>query len=653
MSWSESSLIHRLFSHRITFAVFILTCFVLVVATATYLESRDRRDVSLSGMRLAAWSLTQLRDEARSFDRQLVLADTRHGNPSMLTVRYEILWSRFEYLLDSKEASVMRRFNNNEEKIEQLFLRFQDLDVTISRIAEDGLNDRLLGVVKADWRQIYTRVNELVIENMVGGETGNLTEQFDEDLNKLTILRTALLALLVGMFVYFLFAIAFLRKQFLQDPLTGLPNRHYFERMGNITERDLCLVFVIKKFQDIQTEHGGEKTDGLIVSCANRLKECITSSDVLIHLSYGEFLIIKRDHQGSVNSLISDLLIRSSFDWETNHTSVPIHFYVGADQGQPHNGKNRSATTRHQNALRALNEAALNNKDFRVSNHELLSRFDFRAEVLGELVHFFRGQPNKIQLSVVYQPIVRTDNNKTVVGAEVLLRAKLWGDTPVPPNVIVDICESHGLGTDFGHWLFTRVGHEASQLFSVLRFEGFLSINLNPALINEDLPDLLQRTIIAAGVKPNRLCLEITEDNASLDFDRTMPVIEKLQAMGTSFALDDFGTGYSSLEYLHRLRIDKLKIDRYFVNNIEFKPEKSQFLKGILEIAHQMGVDTVVEGIENQRQWDVVEQHDATMIQGYFAYKPMEFSDFLSVLIDQLMQDERPSPPAKISQLHG
>jgi len=110
--------------------------------------------------------------------------------------------------------------------------------------------------------------------------------------------------------------------------------------------------------------------------------------------------------------------------------------------------------------------------------------------------------------------------------------------------------------------------------------------------------------------------------------------------MGVAIALDDFGTGYSSLQYLQRLKIDKLKVDRSFVNDIENEPSRSEFLKGILNIAHHMGISTVVEGIENQQQWDIVADHKAILIQGYFAYKPMELSHFLSVLVDQLVQSE-------------
>lgn len=640
ISWAKSTLLHRLFSHRITFSVFVFTCVLLVVAAENYRASRDRSDITLSGIRLASWSLSQFRDEARSFDRQLVFMDTRLANPTMLYVRYEILWSRFDYLLTSAETAAVRRVNDNTIKVENLFDQFKALDPVVSRIANNNIDSRSLELLRIDWQDVHKGIKELVIENMVGGETGHITVEFDNDLQQLAQMRLTLLVLLAGGFVYFLFAIAYLRKQFRVDPLTALANRHYLSKYCVVTEQDLYIVCEIRNFQQVKTEYGGADADNLIARSAERLEQCIAKGDSLIHLSYGVFVIIKRDCRKTPNSIISVIIARSSFDWEISNTSVPIRFAAGADPGDPGRTTNRTWQTRHQSALLALNSCLQNDQNYCVSNKALLSNFNFRAEVLGELVRFFKGEPTKISLSVVYQPIVLIDKQKTVTGAEVLLRAKLNDTTQVPPNVLVDICESHGLGHSFGEWLFRKVGHEASQLFSVPKFQGFLSINLNPSLVNESLPAMLKETIVAAGVEPKHICLEITENNASLDFDITIPVIEQCKAMGVSIALDDFGTGYSSLEYLQHLRLDKLKVDRSFVKDIENSPGRSQFLRGILDIAHQMGVETVVEGIENKQQWDIVAEHKASFIQGYFAYKPMELSDLLSILIDQLVRNE-------------
>lgn len=649
MGCSESTVFHRLFSHKVTFSVFILTCTLLMVTGATYLGARDRKDVSLTELRLAYWSLIQLRHEATAFDHQLIFATSPLAQPKNIKIKYDILWSRFNYLLTSDETYAIRTFNDNVAKIDGLFSQLKKLDSKVSNLSHSDIEGQLSEPFRVSWENIYSEINKLVIENMIGGATGNLTQQFDQDLGRFAQLRMIFLLLLGVGFLYFIFTINFLKKQFGKDPLTNLPNRHYFSSKNSLNKKDLYFVLQIRNFQQIQTEHGGTQADNLIRHCAAKLAACISDTDTLIHLSYGEFVIVKRSSHIAPEEVISNIIDRSSFDWNITRTAVPIHFAAGGDPGNPKNKGNRIWLDRHHNALRALNYSLLSGKPFCIANDQLLSEFDFRAEVLGELVRYFRGEPAKIELSIVYQPIVNIDKNRKIAGMEALLRGKLRDEIAVPPNLIVDICEAHGLGSVFGEWLFNKIGSEASQMFHVFRFKGFLSINLNPSLITEDLPDLLKRTIIAKGIDARHICLEITEDNASMDFNRTIPLMKQVRAIGVTFALDDFGTGYSSLEYLHRLPIDKLKIDRYFVNDIELNSSKSQFLKGILGLAQKMSIQTVVEGIENQHQWDIVARHEADLAQGYLTYRPMNLNDVLSILVDEAVKLSK--PPATSSRV--
>lgn len=657
----NSSAIHRLVSHRVSFSVLVLTVFLLILIAFTYVESRDRKGISLTGLRLASWSLTQLRNEANAFDRQLVLLQTKLSNPAMLSVRYEILWSRFDYLLTSQESKAIRMFNDNAVRIEELFSDYMDLNAAVLQLTSEPLNQQTFDQLKYDWQLIKRHINELVIENMVGGETGNLTEQFDKDLNRLTHIQYVLLLLLSAGLLYFVFMIIFLIKQSRLDPLTGLPNRNYLRTKRHVTERDLYFVCEINNFQKVQTEYGAYEADTLIKKCAEKLSGCISENDTLIHSSYGEFVILKPNTNADPATIALDLIARSAFNWEVTNTSVPIRLVVGVDPYDSALKEDRPWLERHQNALRALNQSIVKGTPFFVSNAQLVAKFNFRSKILRELVLFFRNEPTDIELSIVYQPIVRTDKRRTIAGAEVLLRARLGDGTSVPPNLIVDVCEQHGLGESFGEWLFEKIGSEVSYLYSIFRFSGFLSINLNPSLINARLLELLDRTLFSEGIKPSKVCLEITEDNATMDIDSTDPILNKCRAAGVSFALDDFGTGSSSLEYLHRLPISKLKIDRYFVTDIETNPAKFQFLQGILEIARKMGHETVVEGIESQEQWDLVlASAPTTLIQGYFAHKPMQLPDFLSLVLDQLIVVETQQrenslfllPPPKSKQLN-
>ncbi|MBD3657099.1 bifunctional diguanylate cyclase/phosphodiesterase [Marinobacter sp.] len=633
---ADSTLLYRLFSHRVTFAVFVLTCFLLLVIGLSFYEGRNRAGISLTGLRLSSWSLAQFRAEAESFEHEVILADTRIKQPIKLKISYDILWSRFDYLLTSDETFAVRRFNDNVAEIEHLFAKFKALDPVVSDLARYGIKENSLRQLESNWKPIHEGINQLVIDNLIGGDSGNLTQQFDQDLNQVSQIRTALLLMLSGGLIYFLFAFIYLKKQSKTDPLTGLPNRYFLAQKKAVKEDDLYIVCEIKSFQTIQTDHGDAETDALIRESAKKLADCISEEDSLIHLSYGEFVIIRRASSTPAET-VRTFIDRSSFDWKTVDSTVPIQFAMGADPGNRELTEDRSWRIRHTNALRALSHSLNKGLDLTIVDEKLISEYQLKRQLLRELVHFFRGNaPSNINLSIVYQPIVRVNRSKTIAGAEVLLRGRLGDDTPVPPNVIVDICEKHQLGQVFGKWLLNKIASEASQILSATRFDGFLSINLNPSLISPELPALLKSTVLAAGFEPENLCLEITEDNASIEFESTVPILQELKTLGINIALDDFGTGYSSLEYLQKLQIDKLKIDRNFVNHIESDAAREHFLKGIIDITHLLNVETVVEGVENEVQWAIVARHKADFVQGYYAYKPMAFAPFLSLLVSKL-----------------
>lgn len=636
-----SAPLDKLFSHRVTVINLVLAVSLLGLATATYFESQKRHGVSLGDMRMASWSLNQLRDEARAFDRQLVLAETKLVNTEMLGLRYDILWSRFDYLLNSSEALTLREISGNEVEIKKLFEQIKSLDPLVSKLATDRFDQRYFRLLKADWQKISEDIDELVIDNMVGGETGYLTEQIDKDLKRLDQLRVALLSLLGLIILYFAFAIFFIRREAVTDPITRLPNRKYLWQKSELSETHYYTICEIRNLRQVLMEQDLEESDNLIRLSAQVLGQLIGAGDTLVHVSYGQFAIITPTPEDSAESFIESLTRSAAFDWETETSRIPIQFVAGIDPGCPNQKTERKWEQRHQNALRALKEAQETNANWRVSTASLISQFELRKILLAELVPLFKGAPSRLQLSLAFQPIVEMNAAQTVAGAEVLLRARFRDGTFVAPNIVVDVCERNGLGFKFGQWLFRQIGNEVVQLLSAINFQGFLSINLNPALISEHLPDLMETTILAAGVPASRLCFEITEDNAALDFKRTIPVIEQCKSAGVLFALDDFGTGHSSLEYLSKLKIDKLKIDRSFVTDIENSSSKSAFLEGIIHIAEKMGVQTVVEGVENREQWDILAQNDGNLlVQGYYAHKPMEISDFIGVLLNQLLDSQ-------------
>ncbi len=170
-------------------------------------------------------------------------------------------------------------------------------------------------------------------------------------------------------------------------------------------------------------------------------------------------------------------------------------------------------------------------------------------------------------------------------------------------------------------------------------------------MLSETLVDDVRALLIDAGIPATALCMEITEDNAALSFERVNELIRQLQVLGVTFALDDFGTGHSSLEYVRELKVDRVKIDRCFVDGIEHSGDMARFLGSIIAMADQAYMKSVIEGVENQAQWDLVRKLGGTLIQGYHAHRPMPFNDFMALLLDP--QTEYPiAAPLPVTASH-
>lgn len=640
MNWSNSSILHRLFSHKLTVTMLIFFGGLLLFLSFTQLSDREQSGVSLKDIRLTSWSLTQFRTEAHMFDRSLFLAGTELADTTSLTIHYNILWSRFDYLLTSSETETLRRVNANPKRLKRLYAEYKALSPFISALANGESDAETLSLTRQQWADINMNINQLVIENLVGGEAENITAKYKTDLDQLRIIRVAILAILFGCFIYFIFVIRYLYTQFVIDTLTGKFNHNYLKRYNPVENSDSYIAIEIRNSQQIQTEYGGAEADELIKLCAERLEKHMHTNDLLLHVSYGQFAIVQKNSlkEGRRES-VKQLIHAANFEWKINETTVPIGLIAGIDPAHQKNGPKREWRERHQNALRALCKALEHGNDYCISDDQLCSEFDIKTKVLKELVNFFRFGSSNLKLWLVYQPIVRAAHNTEVAGAEILLRARVDDQIDVPPNTIVNICEQHGLGKELGRWIFRQAALECEHLFSVMNFKGFLSINLNPSMICKQLPDMLKTYLLIKNIPPEQICLEITENNAAIDFSENLPIIQKVRAMGIQLALDDFGTGYSSLEYLQRLPVDKLKIDRCFVTGIEDDLKRSLFLKGIIHIASSINVQTIVEGVENISQCNIVMKYNADFLQGFNYYKPAEINELSRIIFDSQSHD--------------
>jgi EAL domain-containing protein (putative c-di-GMP-specific phosphodiesterase class I) len=216
-----------------------------------------------------------------------------------------------------------------------------------------------------------------------------------------------------------------------------------------------------------------------------------------------------------------------------------------------------------------------------------------------------------------------------VVGAEALLRWHHPGLGTVGPDRFVPIAEESGLILPLGEWVLRRaiglLGHWRTTGLGHLR----LAVNLSARQCqSHGLLAQLDGMLADTGVDPALLELEITESAAMQDPERSRALLQGLRARGIRVAIDDFGTGYSSLSYLKLFELDRIKIDRGFVKDIESDPNDAAIVTATIGMARALGLDVIAEGVETAAQADFLRAHGCDEAQGYLFARPMPAADF-------------------------
>jgi len=461
----------------------------------------------------------------------------------------------------------------------------------------------------------------------VGDETVQLMAGVEASRERLSRLRVLVLVTLVALLAYLVVVTLVVRRQSRTDRVTGLPNSNYLRTLRTLDPKTTVIACEIPKFRFVLSEYGDEIANSLTHLFIQRLRRHLRASDTLIQVSRSEFVILLRPREDmSLRILLEQMVSAAQFDWRTSESVLHIASVFGVETGSEKASDDWNL--RYQYAHRALAQAHQEQLPFYIHGEELRRRFREDRILHSGLVALFNGESGPLQLSLVYQPIVRSDQPDQIAGAEVLLRCHEDSLGEVPPNRIVNLCERVGLGRTFGVWLFRRIARETRSLFQESGYRGYLSININPAMLTHQLVEDVDTLLLQKGIPATSLCMEITEDNAALDFGRINQVIDRLHAKGVLFALDDFGTGHSSLEYVRELKVDRLKIDRCFVEGIEHSTDKYRFLGSIITMAGQAYMKSVIEGVENEAQWVLVRRLGRVLVQGRYIHRPMPIEAF-------------------------
>ena len=227
-------------------------------------------------------------------------------------------------------------------------------------------------------------------------------------------------------------------------------------------------------------------------------------------------------------------------------------------------------------------------------------------------------------LELHFQPIISMETQRPAV-FEALTRWSRNGTENVSPAEFIPLAEELGLIGDIGEWTLK----EACRQCCLWPEDTSVAVNVSAVQFQVgSIIEAVRQALSLTGLDPRRLEIEITETAVLNDMSHAVLVLEKLSDMGVRISLDDFGTGYSSLSYLHKLPLDKLKIDKSFIDDIDLNPRSQTLLKGITAMGKALDLKVVVEGIENQTQLDLLrDRYNVDFVQGYFFSKALPARD--------------------------
>ena len=432
-----------------------------------------------------------------------------------------------------------------------------------------------------------------------------------------------------------------LRHLATHDPLTGLPNRILLDdRLQQAivhADRDMrsfaLLVCDLDRFKLINESLGHRAGDELLQEVARRLASVTRAADTLARLGGNEFVLIgtsigDADDAAGLAARVMDVL-------QAPVRIAAIDIYVSPSIGiamYPDDGVTMQALlTRADAAMHSAKQHGRGN--FRRYAPGMDAGIEDRVQLESDLHHAVALN----QFELYYQPKVDTQTGE-VRSAEALIRWIHPTRGIVSPAEFVPLAEECGLIGEIGGWVI----REACRQTRVWQIDGVpslrVSVNLSASQFRDSgLLDLIRSALDDAGLEPRYLEVELTESAVMSDPEKSIDILEHLSAMGVLVSVDDFGTGYSSMSYLRRFPIDKLKIDRVFIDEIVSRPEDASIVRAIVSLAHSLRLKVVAEGVETPAQLDFLKTAGCDEYQGYHFSRPLPAADF-----ERLMREARP-----------
>jgi len=419
------------------------------------------------------------------------------------------------------------------------------------------------------------------------------------------------------------------------DELTGLASRaHFYQKLEALIKttvrhkRRFALLYIdLDDFKSVNDSLGHDAGDQLLRTIAKRLENTCREIDFVARLSGDEFCILAEevddDYAANVAQRCLDAMshpLDLASRKLTPACSIGIAHYP--DDGEDLSTLIKAADT----SLYAAKENGKNQYAFYKPEQTQKAEYRFQVE------QYLRDAINKQQLSLVYQPQISVSTGE-IIGVEALSRWRhpLLGQ--VPPVDFIATAERIGMIKPLTEWVLGTACRQAvawkKEGFPTLR----MAINISPIhFLDKEIVSQIKRVIDETGMVAAELELEVTESVVQTD-PRNLSIFQDLKDLGIQMAIDDFGTGYSSFASLKHLKVDCLKIDKYFVDDMLVDKKALTLISSMVEMGHKLGYGIIAEGVESTEQLDILRSLNCEAAQGYLFSKPVT-ADKISTLLN-------------------
>jgi diguanylate cyclase (GGDEF)-like protein/PAS domain S-box-containing protein len=415
------------------------------------------------------------------------------------------------------------------------------------------------------------------------------------------------------------------------DNLTGLPNRRTFHdrlqlalALANREGHQVGLLFLdLDNFKDINDTLGHDFGDKLIREVADRLSADMRESDTLARLGGDEFVVVLTSITGRNSAAAAAERVLSLFsrpftiDGRKTYSSASVGIAIYPDDGPDVESIFKCADTA---MYHAKNEGKSN---FRFFSCDMNQRIMRRVALESNL----RQGMEKGEFFLQFQPQWDLQTSR-IIGAEALLRWQSEDFGLLMPTEFIPLAENSGQILGLGEWSLRSACMQARNWALAGYRDMKVGVNISGFQFRQpDFLEIIEAIIQDTGIEPEVLDLEFTESVIMGNACKTIDTLRSLKKMGVRLSIDNFGTGYSSLSYLKHFPMDRIKIDRSFVADVNNSKSDATIVEAIISMAHSLNVKVTAEGVENSEQLNFLAERNCDEVQGYYLRRPMSAED--------------------------